>query len=132
MRYIRLTEQERKRLEELYETNNNFVIKQRSLCLMHSDDRLTITQICEKTGLSRRTIERLFNEWESNKYDALTIAPGRGAKVKLTCVKEILPDIVERNRYDIDLILADLKKSYNVRVCKLTLQNYLKENINKG
>lgn len=133
MRYVRLKEEERKRLEELYRTNDNFVIKQRSICLLLSSDGSSIKEIGEKTGLSRRTIERLFNKWESSsdKYDALSIAPGRGAKVKLDCVKDILPEIVERNYYNLNEVLNDLKKNHNVRVCKLTLQGYLKS-LNKN
>ena len=91
MRFVKLTKEEKTELEKLYKTSPNSVVRQRSLSLLYSNEQRSIAQVSKLVRLSRRTIERLFNAWEasSDKYSTLSIAEGRGAKVKLSYVTEL-------------------------------------------
>lgn len=130
MRYIDLTEAENQKLGELYKTSNNHVTRERCLCLLLSAKKHSMKEISRITGINWLKIVRLFNEWKQaeDKYTTLSIAKGRGAKVKLESVKDILPALVDQHSRNLNPILDELKTKYNIRVCKLTLQNFLKEN----
>lgn len=129
MRYIKLSEEEKAQLTKLYKTSFNSVLRERCLSLLYSNERRSIKEVSELVKLSRRTLERFFNAWESmpNKYDTLSIAEGRGAKTKLEPVKDLLPDLVREHCRNLNPILEELESKYNIRVCKLTLQNFLKD-----
>jgi transposase len=128
MRYIRLSEEENQKLEQLYKTSSNSVVRTRCLSLLYSNESRSIKEVSSLLRVSRRTIERFYNVWEfaENKYETLSIKEGRGAKVKLESVKEQLPDLVNQHSRNLNPILEELKTQYNIKVCKLTLQNFLK------
>jgi transposase len=130
MRFISLSEEENAKLKSLYKTSKNSVVRQRWLSLIYSNQRRSINEISSLVGVSRRTTERFFNAWESaeDKYSSLSIADGRGPKVKLAPVKAQLPDLVEKYSRNLNLVLEVLCVQYQIEVCKLTLQNFLKEN----
>jgi transposase len=130
MRFISLSEEEKTKLESLYKTSNSSVIRQRCLSLIYSNQRRSINEVSSLAGVSRRTTERFFNAWESaeDKYTSLSIADGRGPKVKLASVKDQLPDLVEKYSRNLNLVLEALCVQYQIEVCKLTLQNFLKDN----
>ncbi len=128
MRYIRLSEEEKHKLEQLYKTSSNSVVRTRCLALLYSNESRSIKEVSSLVRVSRRTIERFFNAWQSakNKYETLSIKEGRGAKVKLESVKNQLPDLVNQHSRNLNPVLDELKTKYNIKVCKLTLQNFLK------
>jgi transposase len=78
--------------------------------------------------INRFKIVRQVNSWESSpdRYSTLSIAKGRGAKVKLDPVKELLPDLVKEHCRNLNPILDKLEKEHNIKVCKSTLQHFLK------
>jgi transposase len=129
MRFVRLTEEERSQLEYLYKTNANHVVRERCQCLLLSDQGHKMTAISCILNINWLKIVRFFNAWESaeDKYMTLSIASGRGAKVKLESVKDLLPDLVQEHSRNLNPILVELKTKHNIRVCKLTLQNFLKD-----
>jgi hypothetical protein len=57
----------------------------------------------------------------------VAVKKGRGAKVKLDSVKEILPELVKENSRNLNVVLSILAEKYQINVCKVTLQNFLKE-----
>jgi hypothetical protein len=87
-----------------------------------------MTDISRILNISRLKIVRFFNARESaeEKYITLSIASGRGAKVKLESVKGLLPDPVQEHGRNLNPILDELKTKHNIQVCKPTLQNFLK------
>lgn len=79
------------------------------------------------------TVVRFFNAWEAaktieEKRATLEIKKGRGAKSKLESVASILPNLVKENSRNLNVILDILEKNNNIKICKLTLQNFLKIN----
>lgn len=129
MRFVDLSEEEKQKLEELYENSESHVTRERCLCLLLSSRQHSMKEISRITGVNWLKIVRLFNSWQQadNKYSSLSIAPGRGAKVKLNSVKELLPDLVDKYNRNLTPIMEELQSTHNISVCKLTLQNFLKD-----
>lgn len=129
MRFVRLSEEERSKVETLYKTSPNSVVRTRCLSLLYSNEQRSIKEVSSLLPLSRRSLERFFNAWESacDKYSTLSIGTGRGAKIKLYGVKELLPDLVKEHSRNLNPILDELFQKHNIQVCKLTLQNFLKD-----
>lgn len=129
MRFIDLSEEEKQKLEELYKNSESHVTRERCLCLLLSFKQHSMKEISRITGVNWLKIVRLFNSWQQadNKYSSLSIASGRGAKVKLAPVKDLLPDLVKEHSRNLTPILEELESKHNIRVCKLTLQNFLKD-----
>lgn len=129
MRIVRLSEEERSKVEILYKTSPNSVVRTRCLSLLYSNEQRSIKEVSSLVHLSHRSLERFFNVWESasDKYSTLSIGTGRGAKIKLSAVKDLLPDLVREHSRNLNLILDELYQKHNIQVCKLTLQNFLKD-----
>ena len=77
------------------------------------------------------TLYHLFNRWEfstnrKDRFRALSIGKGRGAKPKLDSVTDELPKLVEKYNGKTNVILRVLEEKYGIKVCRLTLQKYLK------
>ena len=132
MRNIILTEQERVELNELQKNSSNSVVRSRSLFILLSDNFHSISEISRITKCDRQSIIRLFNAWDSSsskdKLKTLSIAPGRGAKLKLKDVAHLLHSMVEKHSRNLNLVLFILENEYGIKICKLTLQNFLKGN----
>jgi transposase len=131
MRIISLTEEERQELELLHKTSSSALVRERSSMLLLSSSGLYINQIALIKSRSRRTVSDLLTLWEHRgstaAADMLGMAKGRGAKIKLAPVKEMLPELVEKHSRNLKPILAILEKEHSVKVSKQTLQNFLKE-----
>ena len=72
-----------------------------------------------------------FNAWEraknlAQKKKTLSIKGGRGAKLKLEPVKNILPDLVKQNSRNLNVVLSILEKEHAIKITKPTLRNFLK------
>lgn len=129
MRNIRLTEEEKHEVESLQKASPNFVIRERCLMLLLSNKGNSIAQVAKILSVHRHTVERLLNKWNAevdNKLSILYSTKGQGPKVKLLPVADILPDLVEQHNRNLKPILEILEKEYSIKVCKLTLQVFLK------
>ena len=74
---------------------------------------------------------RFFNAWDAGKskqakLQTLVIKPSRGAKSKLEGVKELIPQLVKEHRRNLNTVLSILQQEYAIKVCKKTLQVFLK------
>jgi transposase len=131
MRIISLTEEERQELKLLHKTSSSALVRERSFTLLLSDSGQYINQIVLTMRRSRRTVSDLLTLWEHRgttaAADLLGMAKGRGAKIKLAPVKDLLHELVEKHSRNLKPILAILEKEYSVKVSKQTLQNFLKE-----
>lgn len=109
---FQLSEVEKGELEKLYKTSSNSVVRARSLSLLYSNEGRSIKEVSELVHMSRRSIERLLNSWESSshKFCALSIASGRGANIKLDPIKELLPEMIEQHSRNLNPILEDISK----------------------
>ncbi len=131
MRYIILTDKEREQLEQSYKTSTNFIERSRSLQLLLSDRKNSMADVSRITKIDLQAVVRLFNAWDSasaeSKMDTLSIASGRGPKVKLEQVRDKLPEMVEKHSRNLNPILHWLYIEHNIKICKQTLRTFLKD-----
>ena len=132
MRYINLSEEEQILVNKLEKESPNHITRLRCNLLKLSHKKLSMKEISRLTDIKWLRIVELFNAWEravdlDEKQETLYIKKGRGAKVKLDPVKEILPDLVAENSRNLNVVLSILSDKYQINVCKVTLQNFLKE-----
>lgn len=129
MRHISLSEEEKSQLEELQKSSTNSVVRKRCTCLLLSGKGNSIAKVSWLTNVNRRTLERLLNKWEAadgNRISVLYSAQGQGAKVKLQPVADLLPGLIEQHNRNLKPVLEILEKEYSIKVCKSTLQSFLK------
>jgi transposase len=127
MRYVTLNTEEIKALEELYKNALDSSTRKRSHCLLLSRQKRTITDLSEVFGVSRRTIERWLNDWTESGLASLPILHGRGVKTRLKGYEEEIAKQLELHSRNIKNVLLHLEKEYNIKICKKTLQNFLKD-----
>ena len=130
MRYVILSENEKKQLEKLYKDSDSWVIRRRCQALLLSNNGHSLAEVAKLLHIHWNTVSRLIDRWESNdadnKLSALSTNAGQGAKLKLTPVIDILPGLVEKHDRNLKPILEILEKEHSIKVCKLTLQSFLK------
>lgn len=132
MRFITLSEEEQNLVNKLEKESPNHITRLRCNLLKLSHKKLSMKEISRLTDIKWLRIVEFFNAWESaknldEKLKTLSIKKGRGAKVKLDSVKEILPDLVKENSRNLNVVLSILAEKHQINVCKITLQNFLKE-----
>ncbi len=131
MRYIILTTKEREQLEKTYKSSNNFVERSRSFQLLLSNKRNSMAEVSRQSNTDIQSIVRLFNAWdaasEDNKMKTLSVAPGRGPKFKLEQVRDKLPELIEKHSRNLNPIIHCLDIEHNIKICKQTLQTFLKD-----
>jgi len=77
--------------------------------------------------VDRRTIERWFDKWEKEGLNSLPITTGRGVKTCLKGLEEVLSKLLEIHSRNLKNVLLHLEEKHNIRICKKTLQNFLKD-----
>jgi len=127
MKYVTLKTEEIKALEELYKSAHDNSTRKRSHCLLLSHQKRTITDLSKVFNVSRRTIERWLNDWAVSGLVSLPILPGRGVKTLLKGYEEVIEKQLELHSRNIKNVLLHLEKEYNIKICKKTLQNFLKD-----
>jgi transposase len=126
MRYVSLKTEEIEALE-LSSKNANNLIKKRSQCLLLSNQGRTIIDLASIFDVDRRTIERWFDKWEKEGLNSLPITAGRGVKTRLKGLEEVLSKQLEIHSRNLKNVLLHLEEKHNIRICKKTLQNFLKD-----
>ncbi|MFI3303121.1 MAG: helix-turn-helix domain-containing protein [Rikenellaceae bacterium] len=130
MRYVLLSENEKKQLEELYKDSDSWVIRRRCQALLLSNNGHSLAEVAKQLNIHWNTVSRLIDRWESNDADnrlsVLSTNAGQGAKLKLKPVIDILPGLVEKHDRNLKPILEILEKEHSIKVCKFTLQSFLK------
>src|SRR5674476_314782 len=127
MRYVVVKTEEIIALEVLYKSAVDNSTRKRSHCLLLSHQKLTITDLSKVFGVSCRTIERWLDDWAESGLDSLPILPGRGVKTRLKGYEEVIAIQLELHSRNIKNVLLHLQKEYNIKICKRTLQNFLKD-----
>ncbi len=126
MRYVTLKTDEIEALELAMKSSNN-TIRKRSQCLLLSDQGRMITDMATIFDVDRRTIERWFDKWEKEGLNSLPISTGRGVKTRLKGLEEVLSKQLESHGRNLKNVLLYLEEEHNIRICKKTLQNFLKD-----
>lgn len=132
MRYIILLEEEQKLVNFLYKNSNSSVVRERCLFLKLSVDKKSIMEISRIMKVGRLRVTLFFNAWEAaktlkDKQETLGIKKGRGAKLKLEKVADILPELVKENSRNLNVVLDILEREHQIKITKQTLINFLKE-----
>ncbi len=131
MRFITLTEEERILIDTQYKRSSSPVVRERCMFLKLSSQNKSMMEISRIMEVGRLRVTIFFNAWEnagnlSEKEKSLGIKKGRGAKLKLEKVKDVLPDLVKENSRNLNVVLDILDKKYEIKVTKPTLRNFLK------
>jgi transposase len=126
MRYVTLKADEIEALEQGIKSSNN-TIRKRSHCLLLSHQGRTIIDMADIFDVDRRTIERWFDKWEKEGLNSLPITTGRGVKTRLNGLEEVLSKLLEIHSRNLKNVLLHLEEKHNIRICKRTLQNFLKD-----
>lgn len=131
MRFIELTEEESILVENLYKNSDSSVVRERCMFLRLSAQKKSMMEISRIMQVGRLRVTLFFNAWEqaenlSEKQKTLSIKTGRGAKLKLDPVKDILPDLVKENSRNLNVILNILEREHEIKITKPTLRNFLK------
>ena len=126
MRYVTLKTEEIEALE-LSSKNANNLIRKRSQCFLLSNQGRTIIDLASIFDVDRRTIERWFDKWEKEGLNSLSIAAGRGVKTRLKGLEKVLSKQLEIHSRNLKNVLLHLEEKHNIRICKKTLQNFLKD-----
>lgn len=127
MRYVILKTEEIVALESLYKSAPDNSTRKRSHCLLLSHQKRAITDLSKVFEVDRRTIERWLNDWAVSGLDSLPILPGRGVKTRLKGYEEEIAKQLELHNRNLKNVLLYLEKEYNIKICKKTLLNFLKD-----
>ena len=126
MRYVTLKTDEIEALEQGSRNSNN-TIRKRSHCLLLSHQGRTIIDMANIFDVDRRTIERWFDKWEKEGVNSLPITTGRGVKTRLKGLEKVISKLLEIHSRNLKNGLLHLEEKHNIRICKKTLQNFLKD-----
>jgi transposase len=126
MRYVILKTEEILALEVLYKSALDNSTRKRSHCLLLSHQKRTITDLSKVFEVNRRTIERWLNDWALSGLDSLPILPGRGVKTRLKGYEDEIAKQLELHSRNIKNVLLYFEEEHNIKICKKTLQNFLK------
>jgi transposase len=77
-------------------------------------------------NVCRRTIERWIKDWAKDGVNSLPILPGRGVKTRLKGYEEEVAKQLEKHSINLKNVLLHFEKEHNIKICKKTLQNFLK------
>ena len=126
MRYIKLKTEEIEALDRILKNSTNNTIRKRSQCLLLSNQKRTITDLSNIFNVSRRTIERWFDKWDIEGVNSLPIMNGRGVKTRLKGFENEVSQQLEIHSRNLKNVLLYFEKKHNIKICKKTLQNFLK------
>ena len=126
MRYITLKIEEIDALEAFKKNSPDNTIRKRSQCILLSHQKRRIKDLSMIFDVSRRTIERWFDNWEINGIASLRIASGRGVKTRLKGYEKEVSQQVEIHSRNLKNVLTYFKEQHGINICKKTLQNFLK------
>jgi len=126
MRYVILKQEEIDTLEKFQKDSDNNTVRRRSQCLLLSHQKRTISDLSDLFSVTRRTIERWLDSWNEDGVNSLAIKPGRGVKLRLEGLEEVISIQLEKHNRNLKNVLTYLKKHHDITICKRTLQNFLK------
>jgi transposase len=127
MRYIKLKTEEIEALDRILKNSTNNTIRKRSQCLLLSNQKRKITDLSTIFNVNRRTIERWFDKWDIEGVNSLPIMNGRGVKTRLKGFEKEVSEQLELHSRNLKNVLLYFEKQHNLRLCKKTLQNFLKD-----
>ena len=130
MRRVVLSQSEKEKLTYLQKYSDNLVERNRSLCLLLSNQGNSMSKIAKMRGMCYQAIGNLLDAWETsapeNRFSVLRHVKGQGAKAKLKSIEKHIPELMEKHNRNLKLVQQDIENEHNIKVCKMTLQTFLK------
>ncbi|MCA1626302.1 MAG: helix-turn-helix domain-containing protein [Acidobacteria bacterium] len=130
MRFIKLSENDLKSLQNGQRYGKHFLFRDRCQCLILSHQGYSISQLTEMFKTHRVTIYERFNLWESGGIQALHKKPGQGRRPKLSPANpkhiERARALVENERQNLKTVVAQLSAELNIEMHPDTLKRFLK------
>lgn len=129
-RYIKLTSEQKNALESGYKTGHSHDYRSRCHCILLSAEKWSVNELIDFLGVSRTSIYKWFNRYESEGITGLKIRSGRGRKRKLDIdnadhVATVKVGLSKENR-SIKHLKQDLESKYKTTISDTTLRGFLK------
>jgi len=132
-RFIQLTAQERKELEQGHRTGKKATFRQRCHYILLSDQGLSIEQIVEIYQVSRQAVARWFDRFTAGGISALQTAKGKGRPsiIRIDNESEVtkIEELVAQNPQNLNPVLAKIEQQLGKKMSKVTLQRLLKKRL---
>jgi transposase len=103
IRYVTLKTKEIEAVERSSKNSNN-TIRNRSQCLLLSDQGRTIIDLASIFDVDLRTVERWFDKWEKEGLNSLPISTGRRVKTRLKGLEKVLSKLLEIDSRNLQLV----------------------------
>ena len=131
MRFIKLSEDDLKSLQNGQRYGKHFLFRDRCQCLILSHQGHPIPQLTKLFNVHRVTIYEWFNLWESGGIEALHKKPGQGRRPKLSPANpkhvERARALVENDRQNLKAVVAKLSTELDIEMHPDTLKRFLKK-----
>lgn len=126
----KLEEAQKRALEKGYKSGKHFLFRRKCQCILLSDQGKTIGELSELFGVSRLSITKWLNLWQSQGIEGLDLKPGRGrpAKLRLEDENQIqrVKMLVENEPKNLNRVVGQLKEELDIELSKKTLKRFLK------
>lgn len=129
-RYIELNPEQKAALELAYKTGKSHDYRNRCHCILLSSQKWSVNELKDFFKVSRLSVYKWFNRYESEGIEGLQIRPGRGRKRKLDVnnsdhVKAVQKGLAKENR-SIRQLRQDLESKLGTPIGDTTLRDFLK------
>jgi len=130
-RYIQLSPEQKAALELAYKSGHTHDYRKRCHCILLSSQEWTVQQLSEFFKVSKLSVYKWFNRYESEGIEGLQIRPGRGRKRKLDIdnadhVRAVKVGLAKENR-SIKQLKEDLESRFGTSIGDTTLRDFLKD-----
>lgn len=126
----KLDEAQKRALEKGYKTGKHFLFRRKCQCILLSDQGKTIGELSELFEVSRLSITKWFDLWQSQGIEGLELKPGRGrpCKLHLEDDKQVqrVKTLVENEPKNLNRVVGQLKAELGMELSKKTLKRFLK------
>lgn len=130
-RFVKLTEAQKKELKEGHKLGKTASFRQRCHIILLSNQDYTIDQICPIVSVTRNTVIRWFDRYESSGIEGLHTKKGQGAPPILRLDNEVesqlVDDLIAEHAQNLNPILTQLETQLGKKMSKKTLQRFLKK-----
>jgi len=135
-RYINLTAEERKWLEQGRKSGKKATFRQRCHYILLSDQDMTMQQIADIYQVGRQSIANWFNRYEAEGISGLHTGKGKGRPpiVRIDNETEVLriETLVANSSQNLKPVLVAIEKEFGKTMSKRTLQRLLKKKAGPG
>jgi len=130
-RFVKLTKAQKIALKEGHKSGKTASFRQRCQIILLSDQNYTIDQICPIVSVTRNTVIRWFDRYESSGIKSLHTKKGQGAppilRVDNEVESQLVDDLIAEHAQNLNPILTQLETQLGKKMSKKTLQRFLKK-----